>query len=260
MTGHRDQFLGETVLVTGSSRGIGRTTALEFGRRGAAVVVNYRSNEAAAAEVVDGVESAHPEATATAARADLSTTEGVQELFDAVEEEFGHLDVFVHNAAVTAFKPLAEVTREEIDLTFDLSVHGFVLSTQRAVELMGEGGRIVTVSGIDSAYAMPGHGLLGAAKAALEQLTRYVAVEHGEDGIRANAVNVGVSETDSSEFYARSSEEAAAFMDLLVGETPLGERTPPESIATTVTMLCSEDAGDVTGQVLYADSGLTARL
>lgn len=260
MKGNEDQFLGETVVITGSSRGIGRATAIEFGSRGANVVVNYRSNEDAAAEVVDEIESRHPEATATAVQADLSETEGVDALFDVVDDEYGHVDVFVHNAAVTAFKPLADVTRNEIDLTFNLSVHGFVLSAQRVIDLMDEGGRIVTISGIDATYAMPGHGLLGAAKAALEELTKYVASEHGEDGIRANSVNVGVSLTDSSEYYTTTSEEASAFMDLLVEETPLGERTPPESIATAVTMLCSEDSRDVSGQVLHVDSGLTARL
>lgn len=259
MTGSKDQFLDETVLITGSSRGIGRATALEFGSRGANVIVNYRSNEDAAGEVVDEIKSSHPEAAATAVQADLSTVEGVDALFDAAEDEYGNLDVFVHNAAVTAFKPLAEVSKKEIDLTFNLSVHGFVLSTQRAVELMDEGGRIVTISGIDSTISMPGHGLLGAAKAALEQLTRYVAVEHGSDGIRANSVNVGVSETDSSNYYAESTEGAREFLDLLVDETPLKEITSPEAIASAVVMLCSDDSQDVSGQVLYVDNGLTAR-
>lgn len=254
-----DEFVGETVLITGSSRGIGRATAAEFGERGATVVVNYRSNEEAAAEAVEAVESAHPEAMAIAIQADLSTTDGVDALFDAVDDEFGTLDVFVHNAAVTAFKPLVEVSRKEIDLTFDLSVHGFVLSTQRAINLMEEGGRIVTISGIDSTMTMPGHGLLGAAKAALEQLTRYVAVEHGDDGIHANAVNVGVSRTDSSEYFLNSTDEARAWGDLMIEKTPLGEVTPPESIASAVAMLCSDDSRNVTGQVLYVDSGITAR-
>ena len=259
MTASNDQFVGETVLITGSSRGIGRATAVEFGKRGATVVINYRSNEDAAMKAVDAVESAHPEAAAMAVQADLSTTEGIDALFDTVEVEFGELDVFVHNAAVTAFKPLSEVSRKEIDLTFNLSVHAFVLSTQRAVELMDEGSRIVTISGIDSIMAMPGHALLGAAKAALEQLTQYVAVEHGDDGIRANTVNVGVSRTDSSEYYLSSSEEARKFGNLLIDETPLGEITPPESIATSVVMLCTEDSQDVSGQVLNVDSGITAR-
>ena len=259
MVASDDQFVGETVLITGGSRGIGRATAVEFGKRGATVLINYRSNDEAAAEAVDVVESAHPDAAARAVQADLSTTDGVDSLFDAVDDEFGNLDVFVHNAAVTAFKPLVDVSRKEIDLTFNLSVHGFVLSVQRAVELMDEGSRIVTISGIDSMMAMPGHALLGAAKAALEQLTQYVAVEHGDDGIRANTVNVGVSQTDSSEYYLNSSEEAREFGDLLIAETPLGEITPPESIATAVVMLCAEDSQAVSGQVLNVDSGITAR-
>lgn len=255
-----DHFVGEVVLITGSSRGIGRATAVEFGRRGATVGVNYRTNEEAAAEVVAAVEEAHPEASAQSFQADLSTSAGVTSLFDAVAAtDWPSMDVFVHNAAVTAFKPLAEVTREEIDLTFDLSVHGFVLSVQRAIPMLAGGGRILAVSGMDSHTAMPGHGLLGAAKAAQEQLVRYMAVEHGPDGIRVNGVNVGVSETDSSEYYFSSSAEAEAFGEMLVEQTPLGVITPPEFVATAITMLCSEDARNVTGQILNVDSGLTAR-
>lgn len=255
-----DQFLGEVVLITGASRGIGCATAIEFGRRGATVGVNYRTNEDAAAETVAAVEEAHPEAHAKAIQADLSTTDGVGILFDEAESKFGALDIFVHNAAVTAFKPLTDVSRSEIDLTFNLSVHAFVLSAQRALPLMDEGGRIVTVSGMDSHTAMPGHGLLGAAKSAQEMLVRYLAVEHGSDGIRVNSVNVGVSETDSASYYFDSSSEAEEFGDMLVDQTPLGDTTPPASIATAITMLCGDDAGDVTGQVLNVDSGLSARL
>jgi NAD(P)-dependent dehydrogenase (short-subunit alcohol dehydrogenase family) len=255
-----DQFLGDVVLITGASRGIGRATAVEFGRRGATVGVNYRTDGDAAAETVGAIEDAHPAASGHAIRADLSTTEGVETLFDEVDAEFGTLDVFVHNAAVTAFEPLAEVSRKEIDLTFDLSVHAFVLSVQRALPLMDEGGCVVGVSGMDSHTAMPGHGLLGAAKSAQETLTRYLAVEHGGDDVRINSVNVGVSETDSSEYYFGSSDEAAAFGEMLVEQTPLGDTTPPESVATAVAMLCGDDAGGVTGQVLNVDSGLSARL
>ncbi|AQL44351.1 hypothetical protein BV210_17220 [Halorientalis sp. IM1011] len=244
------------VVITGASRGLGRAIAERFGARGATVVVNYRSNEEAAAETVVAVEEAHPEAEALAVQADAGDPDAIDYLFDRVDDEFGTVDVFVHNAAVTAFKPLDEVTAKDIALTYDLGVTGFLLATQRALDLMDGDGSVVAVSGNDSHTYMPLHGLLASAKAALECLVRYLAVEQAEKGIRVNAVNPGPLRKDN--YYASVSEETAAAMEDLEERVPNGDTVPPEAVAESVALLADPRNEWVTGEVLHVDGGLAA--
>lgn len=252
-----DEFLGQTVLITGSSRGLGRATAVRFARRGARVVINYRANEEAAAEAVAAVEDAHPESEAVAVQADLSKREGVDHLFDRAEEEYGELDVFVHNAAVTAFKPLDEVTQKDIDLTFDVCINAFLFGAQRALELLNDGGRIIAVSGNDSYKYMPLHGLLGGAKAALEQLVSYLAVEQASRGISVNAVNPGIIDKPGGNYYTSLTDETEAAMARMREQIPMGRAPNAEEVAGAILMLAGDDAQWVTGQVVNVDGGLS---
>lgn len=247
---------GDVVVITGASRGLGSATAEAFGARGARVVVNYRSDDDAAAETVAAVEAAHEDAAAIAVQADASDPDAIDHLFERVDEEFGHVDVFVHNAAVTAFKPLAEVTPKDVSLTYGLGVTGFLLAAQHSIDRMGEGGRIVAVSGNDSHTFMPLHGLLGSAKAALECLVRYLAVEQADDGIAVNAVNPGLLDKDN--YYTSISEETAATMEELEGRTPKGSAVPPSAVAEGIVTLAEPRNEWVTGEVLNVDGGFAA--
>ena len=247
---------GDVVVITGASRGLGRATAEAFGARGARIVVNYRSNEDAAAETVAAVEDAHEDAAAIAVQADVSDPEAVDHLFERVDDEFDHVDVFVHNAAVTAFKPLAEVTPKDISLTYDLGVTGFLLGAQHAINRMNDGGRIVAVSGNDTHTFMPLHGLLGSAKAALECLVRYLAVEQAEDGITVNAINPGLLDKDN--YYTSFSEETAAAMTELEKRTPKGSAVPPSAVAEGIVTLAEPRNEWITGEVVNVDGGLAA--
>jgi NAD(P)-dependent dehydrogenase (short-subunit alcohol dehydrogenase family) len=244
------------VVITGASRGLGRAIAEGFGARGASVVVNYRTNEEAAAQTVAAVEDSHPEAEALAVQADAGDPDAINHLFDRVDEVYGTIDVFVHNAAVTAFKPLDEVTVDDVALTYDLGVTGFLLATQRALGLMDEDGCIIAVSGNDSHTYMPLHGLLASAKAALECLVRYLAVEQAPDGIRVNAVNPGPLRKDN--YYASVSAETAAAMEELEERVPKGDTVPPEAVAESVALLADPRNEWVTGEVLHVDGGLAA--
>src|ERR1051326_2611362 len=170
------RFAGRIALVTGASRGIGRATAERFAREGAAVVVNYRRNHDAAAAVVDTIAAAGGRAIALAA--DLENGESIGAMFAEVRARFGALDFLVANAAATAFRPLLDTKPHHIERTFAITVTGFVRCVQEAVELMeGRSGSIVAVSGIDTVKAIAGHGVLGAAKASMETLVRYLATE-----------------------------------------------------------------------------------
>lgn len=244
------------VVITGASRGLGRAIAMGFGARGATVVVNYRSNEEAAAETVVAVEEGHPEAEALAVQADVGDPDAIDHLFDRVDDEYGEIGVFVHNAAVTAFKPLDEVTKKDVVLTYDLGVSGFLLATQRALNLMGEDSCVIAVSGNDSHTYMPLHGLLASAKAALECLVRYLAVEQAENGIRVNAVNPGPLRKDN--YYASVSAETAAAMEELEERVPKGDTVPLDAVAESVALLADPRNEWVTGEVLHVDGGLAS--
>ena len=177
-------------LVTGSSRGIGRATALRFAERGYDVVVHYR-REAEAAEAV-AKEARAAGAEALVVTGDLVDADVPAGILAEIGDRFGRLDVLVANAASTAFKPLTEVTARHLDLTMWTVVQSFLLLSQGAVPLMaGRAGSIVGVSGIDSLRVVSNHGLLGAAKAAMEQLVRYLAVELGPHDIAVNSVLPG---------------------------------------------------------------------
>lgn len=252
-----DEFLGKTVLITGSSRGLGRATAVGFARRGARVVINYRVNETAAADALDEVTDAHRKSDGIAVQADLSDREGVDHLFDRVQEECGELDVFVHNAAVTAFKALDEVTEKDISLTFDVCINAFLLGSQRALELMNEEGRIIAVSGNDSYKYMPLHGLLGGAKAALEQLVSYLAVEQAPRNIPVNAVNPGIIDKPEENYYTTLTNETEAAMAQMREEIPMGRAPTAEEVADAILMVAGDDAQWVTGQTINVDGGLS---
>ena len=142
------RFEGQVALVTGSSRGIGKSIALQLARDGADVVVHYRRQSAAAQSVADAIAAMGRRALAL--QADLGEEADVRRLFDRIQEVFGRLDIFVANAAATAFKPLLEMQKHHLDKTFQITLTSFVLAVQLAAALMRDGqGAIVTVSGID---------------------------------------------------------------------------------------------------------------
>jgi enoyl-[acyl-carrier protein] reductase III len=242
-------------VVTGASRGIGRATALAYAREGAAVVVNYRRNEEASRETVDAIRAAGGEAVAIAA--ELGDGAAIDRMFDEVRDRFGRVDVLVANAAATAFKPLLDTREHHVARTFGITVNGFLRCVQRAVELMGDrGGAIVAVSGFDSMRAVPLHGALGAAKAAMESMVRSLAVELAPRKIRVNAVNPGFIETDSSRFYAGPEYETRVKAEW-TAKTPAGRLGTPDEVADVITFLTSERASFVYGQTLIVDGGLT---
>jgi enoyl-[acyl-carrier protein] reductase III len=249
------RFANKIALITGSSRGIGRAIALRLASEGARVVVNYRRNTEEAEKVVSEV--GRLGSTAIAAQADISNSTEVSAMFQQIKEHFGSLDIFVANAAATAFRPLLRQGEHNITRTFDLTIKGFLIAVQHAVPLMqGRHGKIVTISGIDSLRALSGHGLLGAAKAALENLTMYLAHELGPQGIAVNSINPGLIETDSSKMYSGGAEGYAQYVRDVLPQTPAGRVGRPEDVAAVTAFLCSEDADFIRGQTLLVDGGL----
>jgi enoyl-[acyl-carrier protein] reductase III len=251
------RLAGRVAVVTGGSRGIGRGIALRLAADGADCAITYRREEARAREVVAEVEALGRRGLAVAV--DLGEPAQVPAALDRVAQAFERIDILVANAAATAFRPVLEQKPHNVDRTFAISVDSFVAAVQSVVPRMGAGGRIVGISGVDSPQAMAGHGLLGAAKAAMESLVRVLALELGPRGITVNAVSPGFLETDSSRIYVERGlgEEYARAVERVVAATPVRRVGTVEDVAALVAYLVSDGAGFMTGQTIVLDGGLT---
>jgi enoyl-[acyl-carrier protein] reductase III len=248
------RFAGKVALVTGSSRGIGRAIALRLAGEGADVVVHYRRQTVAAQETAAAIAALGQRALVV--QAELGEAPAVRRMFAQVHETFGVLDIFVANAAATAFKPLLEQQAHHLDRTFAITVDAFVVAVQEAVKLMHRRrGKIITVSGIDARRYIPLHGALAAAKGALEVLTAYLACELAPQGISVNGVNPGFVNTDSAHVFGEHVYHLLA--KNIVTYTPMQRVGTPDDIANVVAFLCSEDAAWICGQTLTVDGGLS---
>src|SRR5206468_6692990 len=217
-------------LVTGGSRGIGRATVERLARDGADIAFIYRRDAAAAAEVEAAVRALGRRCLPL--RADLLEAAEVAAALDRLEGE--PVDIFVANAAATAFKPLLEVKPHHLEKTYAITIHAFLQIVQRIAPRMPPSGRIVTISGMDTHRYVAGHGILASAKAALEALTRYLAVELGPRGITVNAVNPGYVDTDSVTLYFGVETSRQAFFEEVEGTTPLRAVGEPAEVAARV--------------------------
>lgn len=245
----------KTALITGSSRGIGRATALTMAKQGYNnIVVHYNKNEEAAKQVLEEVKGLG--ASGITVSADMEKPEQISAMFEKVKDQIGYLDALVLNAAATAFKPLNNLKEHNIERTFNLTVKGSLIAVKEATHLMaGRSGNIVAVSGFDSVKYIPFHGMLGAAKASLESLVRYWACELANLGINVNAVNPGVIDTDSSRTYA--GEKWSSWEKEWVAATPKGRMGTPQDIANVIAFLCSPAATFICGQTIIVDGGIT---
>jgi enoyl-[acyl-carrier protein] reductase III len=247
-------FQDKIALVTGSGRGIGRAIALYFARNGANVVVNFFRNRAPAEETIREIESLGRRALLV--KADVGEIEGIGKLFDEVEKGFGGLDIFVHNAASGYNRPVMEQKPKGWDWTMNINARALLFSAQRCVPLMEKrgGGSIVSITSAGSARVLPDYVVVGASKAALESLTRYLAVELAPKNIAVNAVSPGVVETDILKHFDIVNKEAG-LIEEIIAKTPARRLVTPEDVANVVGFLCSPTASMIRGQVLVVDGG-----
>jgi glucose 1-dehydrogenase len=244
---------GRNVLVTGSSKGIGRGVALRLGREGANVVVNYNSDpeggEAAAAEIrALGVRS-------VALQADLSSVAAVQRLVTESVDALGSLDVLVNNAGVEVHAPFWDVTERDFDRVLDVNLKGVFFATQamvRHLRATGRRGRVVNMSSVHEEIPFPNFAAYCASKGGLRMLTRNLAVELGPLGIAVNNIAPGAIETPINAKLLNDPQKLGA----LVGQIPLGRLGTPEDVAGLVVFLASDDAAYVTGATYFVDGGL----
>lgn len=244
---------GKIALVTGSSRGIGRSIALKLGALGADVAVHYVTRDREAARVVADLKALGRRAFAM--RADVSNLEELGTLFDRTAGELGGLDIYVNNAIdVASFGPVTRLRPDAFRHTLDSHATTFLVGAQRAAKLMqGRAGTIVGLSSLGARTYIPGYAAIGVGKAAVEALTRYLAVELGPAGIRVNTVSAGPIDTDGLRQFASYEEMKDASIRRLPGRR-MGQ---PDDVADVVAFLCSDDARWIYGQTLIVDGGLS---
>ena len=241
------------VLITGALSGIGRATAIAFAKNGATVVVSGRRDEAGKA-LAEELRSFGSEAEFI--NADVRKDEDVSALMDRTIEQFGRLDVAVNNAATEGpVGPITDQTAESYAATFDTNVLGVILSMKHEVRVMqGRGsGNIINIASTYGHAGAAGAAVYVGSKHAVEGITKSVALEVVQSGLRVNAVAPGATDTDMLTRFTGTPENKAA----LVGGVPMDRLGLAEEIANGIVFIASDEASFITGHILNIDGGLT---
>ena len=241
---------GKTALVTGASRGIGRSIAERLAAAGADVGVHYGTNDTVAKDVVATITQAG--GAATPIRAEFGLPDDIPTLFTGVDGWLAGrpLDILVNNAGIFGPTPIGQVTPEEFDRIHAVNVRAPFFLIQGALPLLSDGGRVVSISSTSTRIAAP-FAHYAMAKGAIEVLTRSLAQALGPRGITVNAVGVGVVKTDLTAFLHDNPQLEA----LLVSTIALGRLGQPRDVSDVVAFLVSDEARWVTGTVIDASGG-----
>jgi 3-oxoacyl-[acyl-carrier protein] reductase len=242
------KLTGKVALVTGSSRGIGRSVAQQLASHGASVAVNYVAGKDQAAEVVAAIERTGGKARAF--QADMGRIEDIRRIFQQTIEHYGRLDIVVHSAAIFLPNEILDVSEEEFDRSNALNFKGAFFTLQEAARLVQDQGRIIFISSSSTAMSVPRFSVYGGTKAAGEYFVRSLAKEIGARGITVNTVSAGFTYTDML-------PKDPAWRKFGAELSPFKRIGQPEEVAEVVAFLASDEARWVTGQNFRADGGIT---
>ncbi|WP_179376359.1 glucose 1-dehydrogenase [Winogradskyella wichelsiae] len=238
----------KVIIVTGSSRGIGKEIAIQLAKNGAKVIVNHSNSIEEAENTVNTITKAGGKAIAI--KADVSNKADVTELFDKAISTYGKVDVLVNNAGVMISKELKDNTEEDFSKQFDINVKGIFNTLQEAYHKLSDNGNIINISSSTVKLMFPTYALYSASKAAVEQMTRVFSKEIGR-GISVNALAPGATETEL--FMKGKSQE---FIDKLSSMNAFNRLAKPIDIAKVVLFLASDDSKWISGQVIGANGAL----
>lgn len=240
----------KTAVVTGASRGIGRSIAIDLAKSGANVVVNYSGNEAKANEVVDEIKALGQQAFAV--KANVSNAEEVQAMMKQAIDTFGSIDILVNNAGITKDNLLMRMKENEWDDVININLKGVFNCTKAVTRQMMKqrSGRIINLASVVGVCGNPGQANYVAAKAGVIGLTKTTAKELATRHITVNAVAPGFISTDMTDKLDDNVQTE------MLKQIPLARFGAPEDISNVVVFLASEGAGYITGQTIQVDGGM----
>jgi glucose 1-dehydrogenase len=253
VNGVRGSLAGKTALVTGASSGIGFETAARLGEEGAAVTVNYRSDEEGAQEAVRRIESSGGRAIAI--QGDVSSEEDVRRLVCETQESLGPPDILVNNAGTQSERPFLEMSLEDWQQVVSVNMTGAFLVSREVIGGMVErgGGAVVNMSSVHQLIPWPRFAHYSASKGGLKLLTETLALEFAGRGVRVNAVAPGAISTPENEEKLQDPDSRASLESLI----PWNRVGDSAEVAACVAFLASDEASYVTGSTLFVDGGMS---
>jgi NAD(P)-dependent dehydrogenase (short-subunit alcohol dehydrogenase family) len=246
------RLVGKVAVITGGSSGLGLATAQRFVKEGAFVYLTGRRQndlDMAVALIGDGV---------ALVRGDVQKLGDLDRLYERIKQEKGKIDILVANAGFIDPQPLAGVTEENFDKTFDTNVRGLLFTVQKALPLFRDGGTIILISSIAAFKGIPRYTTYSASKASVRSFVRTWTAELKDRGMRVNAISPGAIDTPIIDAQAATREGADAIRASFKAATPLNRLGRPEEIAAAALFLASDESSYIAGADLVVDGGLSA--
>lgn len=240
---------GKVALITGGSRGIGRSIGLRLAENGIDLAINYVRHKRDAEETAGAVRKLGRRCLLV--KANVAREDDVRKMIGEVGDEFGGIDFLVSNAASGVLKPAMELTERHWNWAMDINARALLTLVQQTLPLMSDGGRVIAVSSLGAVRAIENYTTVGASKAALESLVRHLAVELGPKRINVNTISAGAVDTDALKKFPNRDEILGTALE----KTPMGRLTTADDVADIALFLCSNLATMIQGQVITVDGG-----